>query len=299
MKFQNTQAAAVAEAFLVTFLWSTSWVIIKIGLVEIPPLVFAGLRYGLAFLVLLVFALISGLPRREWRRLTARDWAMLVVLGLIFYALTQGSMVIALKYLPSASVSLLLNFTTPLVAWLGMIFLKEWLTKGQWLGIVVFMAGALVYFLPLDVRNASTLGWAAASVCIAGNAVAGLLGRSVNRRKHLSPLSVTTLTMGIGGLTLIISGAVWEGIPLMRWQSWAMIAWLAVVNSALAFTLWNHTQRYLAAAESSLINNTMLIQITFLAWVFLREPVGVKQALGLGLAAIGAAVVQLRGQRAN
>jgi drug/metabolite transporter (DMT)-like permease len=78
-----------------------------------------------------------------------------------------------------------------------------------------------------------------------------------------------------------------------------MIAWLAVVNSALAFTLWNHTQRYLAAAESSLINNTMLIQITFLAWVFLREPVGVKQALGLGLAAIGAAVVQLRGQRAN
>jgi len=125
-----------------------------------------------------------------------------------------------------------------------------------------------------------------------------LLGRSINRARSLTPLSVTTITMGIGALALIGSGVAWEGIPALSWQSWAMIAWLAVVNSALAFTLWNHTQRHLAAAESSLINNTMLIQITILAWIFLREPISTKEAIGLGLAVVGAIVVQTRSQRA-
>ena len=48
---------AIWQALLVTFLWSTSWVLIKFGLGEIPPLLFAGLRYGLAALILLPWLL--------------------------------------------------------------------------------------------------------------------------------------------------------------------------------------------------------------------------------------------------
>ena len=40
------------QALFVTFLWSTSWVLIKFGLQEIPAIGFAGLRYALAFLLL-------------------------------------------------------------------------------------------------------------------------------------------------------------------------------------------------------------------------------------------------------
>jgi hypothetical protein len=46
---------------------------------------------------------------------------------------------------------------------------------------------------------------------------------------------------------------------------------LAVVNTAVAFTLWNRSLRPLSALESAGINNTMLIQIALLAWVFLGE----------------------------
>ena len=52
----NPRLVAILQALLVTFLWSTSWVLIKIGLAEIPPLTLAGLRYSLAFLFLLPFA---------------------------------------------------------------------------------------------------------------------------------------------------------------------------------------------------------------------------------------------------
>ena len=47
---------ALLQALLVTFIWSLSWVFIKIGLQGIPPITFAGLRYTLAFLCLLVWS---------------------------------------------------------------------------------------------------------------------------------------------------------------------------------------------------------------------------------------------------
>jgi len=45
----------VLLALLVTLIWSTSWVFIRIGLKDIPALTFAGLRYFFAFLFLIPF----------------------------------------------------------------------------------------------------------------------------------------------------------------------------------------------------------------------------------------------------
>ena len=67
-----------------------------------------------------------------------------------------------------------------------------------------------------------------------------------------------------------------------------------MVNTALAFTLWNDTLRVLSAMESSIINNTMLFQIALLAWLFLGEPLTWHVVLGMVLAALGTLLVQLR-----
>jgi len=77
-------------------------------------------------------------------------------------------------------------------------------------------------------------------------------------------------------------------------KGWGIIVWLALVNTAFAFTLWNRTLQVLSAVESSIINNTMLIQIAVLAWVFLGESLGALEIVGLGLAALGTLLVQLR-----
>jgi drug/metabolite transporter (DMT)-like permease len=103
--------------------------------------------------------------------------------------------------------------------------------------------------------------------------------------------------MGIGSVTLLATGLIVEGWPVLNLSSWAIILWLAVVNSAFAFTLWNNTLRTLSAVESSIINNTMLVQIAILAWLFLGETLSGRQIVGLILAALGALVVQLRARR--
>jgi len=48
-------------------------------------------------------------------------------------------------------------------------------------------------------------------------------------------------------------------------QGWGMTLWLAVANTAFAFTLWNRTVRSLSATKSATVSNTMLVQIAVLA----------------------------------
>lgn len=68
------QFKIVLQALLVTFLWSTSFIIIKIGLSEIPPVTFAGLRYILAFLCFIPFVLKKKYAEEIEKRIKAKEW---------------------------------------------------------------------------------------------------------------------------------------------------------------------------------------------------------------------------------
>ena len=120
----SSHTAAVLQALFVTFLWANSWVLIRIGLEDIPALTFAGLRYAIAFVCLLPLAL-SRRALLPARTLTRRRWRQLIILGLLFYAITQGAIFVSLFYLPAASVSLLLSFSPVVVALLGIAFLSD------------------------------------------------------------------------------------------------------------------------------------------------------------------------------
>jgi drug/metabolite transporter (DMT)-like permease len=69
---------------------------------------------------------------------------------------------------------------------------------------------------------------------------------------------------------------------------------LALVNTAVAFTLWNHTLRTLPAMESTVINNTMTVQIAILAVLFLGETLNGREVVGLAAVVLGTLLVQLR-----
>ncbi|MCC6146476.1 MAG: EamA family transporter, partial [Anaerolineaceae bacterium] len=56
---------------------------------------------------------------------------------------------------------------------------------------------------------------------------------------------------------------------------------------------WNNTLKTLTAVESSIINNTMLPQIAILAWLFLDEPLNIRQIFGIVLVGVGTLIVQL------
>lgn len=285
---------AILQALLVTALWASSWVLIKFGLqASLPPLTFAGLRYSLAFLVLLPFALLNPVHRRALVMLPGTTWRRLALLGLLLYTVTQGAQFVGLSLLPAATLTLLLNLTPIVVALLGVALGGEPTTAGQWGGTLLSMLGAVIYFFPLDLPEGQALGLAVGMLGVVANSAAALLGRGVNRGGRLSPLVITTVSMGIGGLVLLAVGAATQGFGELGPRQWAIIGWLAVVNTAFAFTLWNQTLRTLTAVESSVIGNLMLPQIAILAWVFLGESLTPRQIAGLVLVGVGTLVVQV------
>jgi drug/metabolite transporter (DMT)-like permease len=295
LKQRFPHLGTVLQALFVTFLWSTSWVLIKIGLEDIPALTFAGLRYSLAFLCLLPFALRRA-HLKPLRSLAGRGWGRLIVLGLLFYTITQGAQFLGLAYLPSVTVSLLLNFTTIVVALASIPLLAECPAALQWCGVLINTAGVVIYFYPVSIPASQVTGLIIVAIGVLANALSSILGRRVNRDGDVPPLTVTVVSMGIGAIVLLASGILTQGLPHLGLAHWAIIGWLAVVNTALAFTLWNHTLRTLSATESSIINSTMLVQIAVLAWLFLGERLTWQEIIGMALAGIGALIVQLRRQ---
>lgn len=291
---QRTHIIAILQAVLVTFLWSTSWVLIKIGLqVNLPALTFAGLRYTLAFLCLVPLVLSNRQHRVTLRHLPQTVWAQLILLGVVSYALTQGSQFVSLSLLPAATVTLLLNLTSLVVGVLNALRGQEKPTGKQWLAMGLSSVGVLVYFLPLDLPPGVWLGLVVATVGVLTNAGGSVLGRQINRQAHLPPLLVTFVSMGVGAGLLLAVGGVAQGFGTLQLQQWLIIGWLAVVNSAFAFTLWNRTLQTLTAVESSVINNLMLPQIAILAWVFLGESLTPRQIVGLLLVGVGVMLVQV------
>lgn len=282
---------AVLQALLVTFIWSLSWIFIKIGLTDIPPLTFAGLRYLLAFLCLLPAVWYRG-HLGQLRGLSRPEWGWLALLGLLYYTVTQGSQFVALAYLPSVTISLLLNFSAIIVALAGIWLLAERPNDRQWAGVALFLVGVVVYFYPVQIPAGQAIGLAAAITTTLATSASGLLGRQLNRAKQLSALTVTTVSMGLGAIILLLVGLIFQGLPPLTWQNWLLIGWLAVVHTAFTFTLWNHTLRTLTAVESNLINNTMLIQIAVLAWLFLGEELSGRAIAGLIVAMLGILIVQ-------
>jgi drug/metabolite transporter (DMT)-like permease len=229
----------------------------------------------------------------EVRQLNRAGWLGLLGLGLIFYALTQGAQFLGLAYLPAVTVNVMLGFTSVVVALLGLGLLGERPTIWQWLGMLVALGGGLLYFYPIHIPQTQMVGFVAVTIGVLANAGSAVLGRSINRARRLRPLTITTVSMGVGSMLLLAAGIVTQGIPALSWQSWAIIAWLAVVNTAFAFTLWNVSLRTLSAMESSIINNTMAVQIPILAMVFLGERLNGREVTGLLVAILGALLVQL------
>jgi drug/metabolite transporter (DMT)-like permease len=210
--------------------------------------------------------------KQETQTLTPRSWMQLITLGIFFYAGTQGAIFVALAYLPAVTVNLLWSFSSVIIALFGALWLAERPTWFQWSGISLAVLGAVIYFYPVIITKDQSIGVVVALVGILANAISSIMGRDINRSEKHSPLVITVISMGVGSLMLLTTGILLEKTPVITLQSGLIILWLAVVNTAFAFTLWNHTQRTLTAMESSVINGTMLIWIAiFAVTIFWRE----------------------------
>lgn len=293
----SARAKAISQALAVTFFWSTSWVLIKFGLQDVPPLLFAGLRYTMAALIL-VFAWLITPERRLFRQISPATWLQVLILGTLYYAMTQGSQFLGLNALPAVAVNLILGLSTPVTALLGTFLLREKLTLLQWGGITLTMAGTALYFFPIAFNSGQITGILIVFSGMIAGSFGNILARDMNRANHLPPLTLTAWSMLIGGVMMLAGGIATEGFPPLPASVWWITLYMAVVNTSVAFTYWNKSMKVLTAAESSTINNSMMIQVPILAVIFLGEQITLRQLAGMAVIIIGIVLVQFFRKRA-
>ncbi len=235
---------------------------------------------------------VKGRPKR-W-------WAMLLLYGCIYITATQGTQFLGLFYLPAITFSLLLNLTPIIVLLTAIPILGEKPSAKETILVLAGIFGVLLYFYPLDFVGVSIIGIIIGLLSLLANSASALIGRAINRAKDTPSLVVTGIMMSVGSIFLMLFGLSTEPIAPLSVMSWIYILWLAIVNTALAFTLWNRAMRVLRAIDMTLINSTMMPQIVILSIIFLAEYPGLLDWIGLILLALSVGAVQyLQAKRMN
>ena len=285
-------------AIVVTVLWASSFVLIKWGLSDIPPLYFATLRYALAFAVLLAVQATFG--RRGQKSGTSsalhsmprRQATLLVVAGITGYTIAQGFQFVGLSYLPAVTTSFVLTFTPIFVLVLGVGLLGEGTSLLQLGGLGLALVGAWAFFSANVAWGGQWLGVLVVVVSGVGWAVYLVTVRFLQRSGYVGSLRLTTTTMGIGVAGMAVLTALSGQYAALTADSVLTIVWLATVNTALAFFMWNWALKSIPAYELTVLQNVMLVEIALFAFVFLQETITYVMVAGMALVLAGVFVVQ-------
>jgi drug/metabolite transporter (DMT)-like permease len=288
MRLQAPHLIALFEAVLVSAIWGSSFVLVKIALNDLGPLTIGGLRFFIGFLILLPWVLNS-----KKIALTKRQWLHLGLIGLSAYTIGNGAIFWALRYLSATTVSFLMGLTTLLVLFGGILWLGESPTWVQAVGIVVVLGGIAMFFWP-GLEPGEPLGMGILLLGMLAFSAFNLLGRRIARGREVGTLALTAFPLAIGGGSMLLIALPLEGLPHASWTVWLLILWLAAVNSALAYVIYNHSLKILTAFEMSVVLNLSPAWTAMMAWALLAERLGVLEVLGILVLIVGIVLVQRR-----
>lgn len=288
---------AVTLALFVTVLWSSSYILNQYAFADgIGPLTLVGLRYSLAALTLLIVRIARG-RREPPAEVPLSPWQYLG-LGLAGYLVAQGMQYIGQVYVPPTQAGMVQAVgNSTLVLLIGAIWLREWPGPRQWAGIGIALAGSLLYYWPFAPTPQNLVGIGFFLLAGLGYAVQMTANRGLLARKAASPLDLVLYPMLVGAVSMLALGLALEPWPVITWKLVGLLLWLGPINGALGFLLWTHSQRGLQAFESTMLNNSMLLQIALLDVLFLSRVLSVRHVAALLLTGLGILTVQLAQRR--
>jgi drug/metabolite transporter (DMT)-like permease len=237
MTEQRTRLAAIAAFVALCIIWSSTWLAIKLGLRDLPPISFVALRFIIAVVVLLAISVgrVPLLPRNRG------DFKLLAWTGVLMFAINYALLFWAELYV-SSGLSAVLQATIPIF---GMVFAhyiipSEPLRAPRIAGAVVAIGGVAVICSRLLDFGGLLAFWGGVAIVFgaAGAAFSNVLLKA--RAIRLAPAMIAAWQMIFGLAPLIVIGFFVEGNPLhFHWTGRAILClfYLAIPGSAFAFLL--------------------------------------------------------------
>ena len=279
--------------FIIYFVWGSTFIFIRIGVRELPPLLFAALRFFPAGLVLYAWMIAHG-----ERSPTPRQWLSATILALLIFVCDYGLLFWSEQRVPSGIAAVMLATIPAFMALSEIIFLgTQRLTLRLAFALLIGLGGVLVLVsrslnlggAPIDRTGAialilASLSWSVASI--------------LSRRMTLPPSKVMSAAaqMLAGGVLLcVISGALGEFRTLhpaeISGRTWFALVYLIVFGSLVGFTayVWLlHHESPTKVGTYAYVNPVVAVLVGY----FLGgEPLGVRTILGTACVLVSVLVI--------
>jgi len=274
---------ALVAYLIVCVVWGSTYLAIKIGVTELPPFLFAGLRFCTAGLLLLGGALAFGdrLPRR-WA-----DWRTQAIVGVFLLMGGNALVVWAEQYTTSGVASI---FVVTVALW--MAFFDAIIPGGSgdlnWrvvTGLVLGFVGTalLVGASPKEILQADLRGPLALTAASAWWSLGSVYGK--RHPTDTSPYVGAAIQMIAGGAVTALVGT-----ALGEWTRWHLtlrgaeaVAYLIVFGSLLGYTAYTYALRHASPTIVGTYAYVNPVIAVLLGWLLLREPITARTVLAMGL----------------
>jgi len=283
----NKRKTAFLQIFITTLLWGTTYVLVRMGLTDLGPLMLAGIRYTLAGLILLPFLKAKNIRIRNYKK----NFWQLALLGILAFTIGNGVSGFALEYLPSTTVSFLSSLTTPLVLLFSIFLLNEIPKTLQVVGVALSVVGLVMYFSPQNLAFDNP-GYLILLFSLLGFTFYAILGRFVARSKEVPFLVQTAIPFLVGGGLLLLLAVIFEGIPVLTLKAGLIIIWMAIVNSVIGYLLYNQALSELTALEVNMVMKLAPFFTAVYAFFLLGEKITLPQIFAMAVVFFGVYLVQ-------
>jgi drug/metabolite transporter (DMT)-like permease len=253
------------------FIWGSVWLFIKLGLQDLPPISFAGLRLLIAVVILLPAIAIRRIPLPH----KFSDFLLIIATGLLLLGINYGLVFWGAQYISSGLTAVLQSATPAFgLIFTACFFSGERITFKKVCALIIGIAGVAIIFsdqLQLSERL-SILG----CIAVTGGAICVALSYTLVKAygTHLHPISLITGQMLCGMTPLLIIGFFKEGSPVeFPWTSTAIFSllYLALAGSIAAFALNYWLLQRMEASKIMFMSIVQPLIALLLGWLVLGE----------------------------
>jgi drug/metabolite transporter (DMT)-like permease len=282
---------ALIAYLVVCVFWGSTYLAIKIGVTELPPFLFAGLRFLIAGLLLFAIARALGdrLPRRS-------DWATLAIVGVLLLAGGNAFVVWSEQYVGSGIASV---FVVTVAIWTALFdaIIPGGQSELTWRIIAGLLLGffgtvLLVGATPAEILAADKRGPIALTLASASWALGTVYAK--RHPTHASPYMGAASQMIVGGATVALIGT-----ALGEWPAWHLsargvgaIAYLVVFGSILGYSAYSYALRHASATVVGTYAYVNPVIAVLLGWLLLREPVVGRTFIAMAMILTGVIWIQ-------
>jgi putative membrane protein PagO len=276
---------------ILSLIWSSTWMAIKVGLGTMPPFLSAGLRFLIAFVVIMIYALIVRLPVR---------YSLKNHIFFIFFSLTNFFGGYALvywgeQYINSGLASVLFSVMPFYVAVLSLKFLpSEQVSLKKFIGIFVgFLGVAIIFRNQLQISHPYALyGMAGLLISPAFSAFGAITVKKAGANFHAVTLNMFPLLYAAIGF--FICYFLFEGQQPASFTPAAIFSlfYLGAIGTSLAFVLYFQLLKTVSAVVMSLIAYVTPPLALIWGWAMLGETVTIELLIGMAIIFSGIVLVR-------